>query len=68
MPIDPNIALGYRGIEVPNPLAGMAPSLQAGRAAPSISTFFLSRSKRSMPSPRQKKESVLAVRRAHETL
>lgn len=24
MPIDPNIALGYRGIEVPNPLAGMA--------------------------------------------
>lgn len=24
MPIDPNIALGYRGIEVPNPLASMA--------------------------------------------
>jgi len=24
MPIDPNIALGYRGIEVPNPLVGMA--------------------------------------------
>lgn len=32
MPIDPNIALGYRGIEVPNPLAGMAQVTQIQNA------------------------------------
>lgn len=32
MPIDPNIALGYRGIEVPNPLAGMAQVAQIQNA------------------------------------
>lgn len=32
MPIDPNIALGYRGIEVPNPLAGAAQVAQIQNA------------------------------------
>src|SRR5262245_5133646 len=67
-PISDRLQSHCQGPRYSRPLAGSAPSLQAGRAAPSISTCFDSRSKRSVPSPRTKKESEQAVSRVQAVL